>query len=112
MLGKYSVTSQGDGEVEINANVTIAGKEMNIKGQGNGPISAFFHGLKESGYANCKISDYSEHTLGMGADAEAIAYVQIECEHGKHYGVGVDSNIDSASIKAILSSLRLMDTDK
>ena len=51
------------------------------------------------------IDEYSEHALSFGADAEAIAYVQVSDGKGnKHFGTGVDSNIDSASMKAILST--------
>ena len=53
--------------------------------------------------------EYSEHALGSGADVEAIAYVQIKDADGnQRFGVGVDSNIDSASMKAILCAIRLL----
>lgn len=109
-LGKYSITSTQNSDVEISADIVIAGKKITINGKGNGPISAFFHGIKELNYKNYSIVEYSEHALSDGADAEAIAYVQVSNGNDKMcYGVGVDSNIDSASMKAILSSICFLD---
>ncbi len=108
-LGKYHISSDKNSIVEIKADVTIAGKKHNMKAKGNGPISAFFHGIKTLGYEGYSIEEYSEHALSDGADAEAIAYVQISNGSGKkHFGTGVDSNIDTASMKAILSCLSFL----
>lgn len=108
-LGKYSIISQENGNVEITADIIINGKNKQMTAQGNGPISAFFHGIKALGYDDYSIEEYSEHALSDGADAEAIAYVQVNDGKGnKHYGVGVDSNIDSASMKAILSAMSFL----
>ncbi|MEX1376983.1 MAG: 2-isopropylmalate synthase [Eubacteriales bacterium] len=109
-LGKYSIMSSGDNQVEISADVVLSGKQHNLKAVGNGPISAFFHGIKSINFEGYAIDQYSEHALSDGADAEAIAYVQISNGKGKkHFGVGVDSNIDSASMKAILSALSFLE---
>ncbi|MBN2879658.1 MAG: 2-isopropylmalate synthase [Clostridia bacterium] len=109
-LGKYSISSGKSGEVDIKADITLKGKQYTMKAHGNGPISAFFHGIKALGYNDFSIEEYSEHALSLGADAEAIAYVQVSDGKGnKHFGTGVDSNIDSASMKAILSSLSFFD---
>jgi len=108
-LGKYSIVSQDNSNVEISASITINGKKELINASGNGPISAFFHGIHELGYKDYTIEEYSEHALSDGEDAEAIAYVQVSDGKGKkHFGVGVDSNIDSASMKAILSSISFL----
>jgi len=108
-LGRYNISSTQNGDVQIQADVKIDGSSYNINATGNGPISAFFHGIKDNGYEKYSIEEYSEHALSDGADAEAIAYVQISNGIGKkHFGVGVDSNIDSASMKAILSCLELL----
>lgn len=109
-LGKYNITSTDGSEVDINAEVIIGGANIMLKDKGNGPISAFFHGIKASGFESYSIEEYSEHALKGGADAEAIAYVQVADGKGnKHFGVGVDSNIDSASMKAILSCLNFLE---
>ena len=108
-LGKYNISSDKNSIVEIKAEVTIAGKKHSIKAKGNGPISAFFHGIKSIGYEGYTIEGYSEHALSDGADAEAIAYVQVSDGKGrKHFGTGVDSNIDTASMKAILSCISFL----
>ena len=108
-LGKYSITSAEGGEVEITADIIIDNKNKQMTAKGNGPISAFFHGVKSLGYEDFAIDEYSEHALSDGADAEAIAYVQVSDGKGnKRFVAGVDSNIDSASMKAILSALKFM----
>ena len=105
-LGKYKIETTEENEVCLEATVTIDGDKKLINSTGNGPISAFLNGLKENGYADYSICNYAEHSLETGANAMAIAYVQVADSKGnKCYGVGVDSNIDSASIKAILSSI-------
>ncbi len=108
-LGSYSFKSEGDNNVNIKADITIGGKAVALNAQGNGPISAFFHALQTNGFEGYTLVEYSEHALGSGADVEAIAYVQIKDTNGKQrFGVGVDSNIDSASMKAILCAIRLI----
>jgi len=92
--------------VRIKGMVRLDGKEEKIRGTGNGPISAFFHALKDLGYEGYKLVDYTEHAISDGADAMAAAYIVLSREDGiMHYGVGLDSNINKASIKALISAL-------
>ena len=108
-LGKYHISSDKNSTVEIKADIILAGQKHSIKAKGNGPISAFFHGIKAIGYESYSIVEYSEHALSDGADAEAIAYVQVSDGKGnKHFGTGIDSNIDTASMKAILSCIKFL----
>jgi len=108
-LGGYSFKSEGEKDVSIKADVTVGGKPVLLESKGNGPISAFFHALTNNGFDGYELIEYSEHALGSGADVEAIAYVQIKDADGnQRFGVGVDSNIDSASMKAILCAVRLL----
>jgi 2-isopropylmalate synthase len=84
------------------------GKTHNLTGQGNGPIAAFVDGLNQvlSSEKQFEVSHYSEHSLGSGAASSAIAYIQITGKHGKtHFGAGVDTSIELASIKAVLSAV-------
>jgi 2-isopropylmalate synthase len=78
-----------------------------IEGEGNGPIAAFAHGLKTAGVPDFEVCSYSEHALGTGADATAIAYFQIRITADKRpiWGAAVDTDIELASIKAVLSAL-------
>jgi 2-isopropylmalate synthase len=78
-----------------------------ISGEGNGPLSAFVHGLsKEEAIPRFEIAAYNEHALSAGEEAAAIAYIQIKTTDGKvRWGAGVDTNIASASVRALLSAL-------
>jgi 2-isopropylmalate synthase len=80
-------------------------QELRITGEGNGPISAFVHALEQAGVANLTLTDFHEHAIGTGAETEAVAYIQIELPGGKrHWGAGVDTNIDLAGTKALVSA--------
>ena len=98
-----------DGEAGIfscRAAVERGGVVGEILGTGNGPIAAFVDGLHGSSVEVFEIADFKQHALGSGAAASAIAYVQIRYPSGKtKWGAGVDTNIELASIKAILSAM-------
>jgi 2-isopropylmalate synthase len=81
-----------------------------IDGKGNGPLSAFVHGLNSisnaPGLPRFEIANYSEHALSSGEEASAISYIQIKLSDGKtRWGAGVDTNIELASVRAVLSAL-------
>jgi 2-isopropylmalate synthase len=79
---------------------------MDLKGEGNGPLAAFVHAFASGGLSRFEINAYSEHALGSGEEAAAIAYIQIKDSAGAiRWGAGVDTNIELASIKAVLSAL-------
>jgi len=74
-------------------------------GSGNGPLAALVHGFGTIG-VHFEITNYSEHALGIGETAAAIAYIQVKTADGKfRWGAGVDTNIELASVKAVLSAL-------
>jgi len=82
-------------------------EEKVIEGVGNGPIDSLRNAINDSKIVNIHIIDYNEHSLGKGSEAKAAAYVNIQRDDTKQltFGVGVDSNITLASIKAIFSAL-------
>jgi 2-isopropylmalate synthase len=85
--------------------VRSAGGQRWVKGQGNGPIAAFVDGLRHAGVA-VELTDYNEHALGEGADARAAAYVEARVNGGKtRWGVGLDANIVTASLRAVVSAV-------
>ena len=87
------------------AAVAFEGRRHEITGEGNGPISAFVHALAEAGVADITLTDFHEHAIGSGAETEAVAYIQIELPDGAcHWGAGVDTNIDLAGTKALVSA--------
>lgn len=86
--------------------IRIDGADHEVTTEGNGPISAFVHGMHELGISGFTIVDYDEQAIGKGAEAKAVAYVPLNFENGSIvYGVGTDTNIDQAAIKAIIAGL-------
>lgn len=80
--------------------------EQKIFADGNGPISAFVHGLVKIGIAGFSFEDYHEQAVGKGADAIAVAYVPLRFDNGMTlYGVGTGTNIDQAAVRAIVAGL-------
>lgn len=97
--------------VHINAQIEVNGEIKAIAGEGNGPISAFFHGLQKEGFDNYSLITYDEHALGSGENAEAIAYIKLSNKKDQAtYGVGIDLNTSKASIKAIINCINRLET--
>jgi 2-isopropylmalate synthase len=86
------------------AEVSVDGRAQQVDGVGNGPISAFCAALAGIGVV-ARVLDYTEHALTEGTDAQAAAYV--ECEVGGQvcWGVGIDTNTATASMRAVLSAV-------
>ncbi len=77
-----------------------------IVGEGGGPISAFVNGIRVELDASLDVVDYAEHAIGQGADATAAAYVESIDEQGQpRWGIGLDPDITTASLKAVLGAL-------
>jgi 2-isopropylmalate synthase len=94
------------GIIRCRATVSNNGTPVEITGEGNGPLAAFVHALTAHTGQPFEITHYSEHALGTGSDAQAIAYIQIKSADGKRtFGAGVDTSIELAGIRAILSAL-------
>jgi 2-isopropylmalate synthase len=99
-------TESKNGVVKCDAKLLRAGKAIEFKGEGNGPLAALVHGFMQVGVAKFEITNYSEHAMSSGEGAAAIAYIQIKTADGKsRWGAGVDTNIELASVKAVLSAL-------
>jgi 2-isopropylmalate synthase len=101
------------GQVHIEATVLIIDPVTKksesieiIKGRGNGPVDAFVKALIASGAEPFEVVSYSEHSLGSGAEARAVAYFEIKTGPGLGvFGAATDTNIEIASLKAVLSAL-------
>jgi len=93
------------GERRISARVIVDGVERVIEGVGNGPIAAFVQAVRQGCGIPLTVRDYHENAVGAGADAQAAAYVQIGEQNGETlYGVGMDSDIVTASLRAVASA--------
>jgi 2-isopropylmalate synthase len=91
---------------KLTATIRRHGDELTIVGRGNGPIAAFVNALETDCGVKIAVKDYHEHALGRGADATAIAYVEVANESGDAlFGVGRHPNITNASLRAILCAM-------
>ena len=99
-------TESRDGKVRCRARLLHDGKPVEFSGEGNGPLAALVHGFSTAGVPRFEIANYSEHALSAGEEAAAIAYIQIKPSNGRtRWGAGVDTNIELASVRAVLSAL-------
>ncbi|MGH7976852.1 MAG: 2-isopropylmalate synthase [Limisphaerales bacterium] len=99
-------TESKNGVVKCRAKLLRDEKPTEFSGEGNGPLAALVHGFSQIGIPRFEISNYSEHALSSGEGAAAIAYIQIKTADGKmRWGAGVDTNIELASVRAVLSAL-------
>jgi 2-isopropylmalate synthase len=92
--------------VALTAQVQMAGRAFGVRGTGNGPIDAFVEGLSAACGETIRVLDYHEHAIGSGANAQAVAYLELRIGEKTLFGVGMDSNIVSASLKAIVSGVQ------
>ena len=99
-------TESKNGVVKCRAKLLRNGQPVQFSGEGNGPLAALVHGFSTAGVPRFEIVNYSEHALSAGEEASAIAYIQIKPAGGKaRWGAGVDTNIEFASVRAVLSAL-------
>ena len=101
----HRVTDRAKG-VKISVELLIDGETHHIAGVGNGPIKAFTAALEGAALGKVEVFDYHEHALGAGAEASAVSYIELKHGDGPAlYGIGIDGNIVTASIKAIVSGV-------
>ncbi|RUQ33146.1 MAG: 2-isopropylmalate synthase [Candidatus Competibacteraceae bacterium] len=110
--------SHTGGTCKLTATIRENGQERLISGKGNGPIDAFTDALNRHCGLDLRVVDYHEHAIGAGANATAVSYVEIRMdgEPEVRFGVGIDSNIVTASLNAVISAvnraLRQADSDR
>jgi 2-isopropylmalate synthase len=95
-----------DRSLVLSAEVQCLGQQVNVKGSGSGPIDAFINGFNETTGRSVRVLDYHEHAVGQGANAQAVAYLELRVDD-RHtlFGVGMDANIVTASLRAIISGI-------
>lgn len=96
--------SDMSGEVVLDVTLRDEERQYAVSGQGNGPVAAFVEVLREQGF-DITVYDYVEHALSSGGDAQAAAYVELQVGDQRLWGVGVDGDISTASLKAIVSGV-------
>ncbi|MCP9971361.1 2-isopropylmalate synthase [Actinomadura madurae] len=105
----HRTTSRVDEKDALSCDVRVDGEIREIEGVGNGPVSAFEDALGTVGIG-VRVLDYAEHAMSAGGDARAAAYVECDVRFGDGdgttvWGVGIDGNIVTASLKAMLSAV-------
>lgn len=113
-LNDFEITknksSDKDNNREIYAVLGQDGKQITIKGQGNGPISSFVNAIYQRFGILFEVENYSEHSLGSGSSSKAATYVQLTYVNSSNekvskWGCGIHNDVSQASIEAILSVL-------
>ena len=99
--------SHASGVRKLTATVREHGRERLISGKGNGPIDAFTDALNRHCGLDVRVVDYHEHAIGVGANATAVSYVEVRMDGdpASLFGVGIDSNIVTASLNAVVSAV-------
>jgi len=99
------MTEVAGGAMRLSAEVVLGGWMGHVQGEGNGPIDAFVNALSTRLGQEVRVLDYHEHSIGSGADARAVAYLELRVGDVTRHGVGIDGSIVRASMQAILSGL-------
>ena len=102
--GSHRMVEDSSSDEPVQIDITVAHRHapMHLQGGGNGPIDAFVNALG----LDIKLMDYHEHSIGSGANARAACYVELRLANGPTvFGAGIDSNIVTASFKAVLSAV-------
>ncbi len=91
---------------ELTAKITDGGKDVELKGKGNGPIDAFLTAINAHMLEDVTVVSYHEHAVGTGSSADAVAYVEVQRgEDAPVFGVGRHKNITKASLSAVVSAI-------
>jgi 2-isopropylmalate synthase len=103
-LSHEAVTGKEGAKVTVQ--LLVDERHHTVTGEGNGPISAFVHGLAKDLGIEIDVHDYAEHSVSAGSDAQAVAYVEAQVPDGTvRWGVGIDESILAASLKAVISAV-------
>ncbi|GAB3633574.1 2-isopropylmalate synthase [Microbacterium shaanxiense] len=96
--------SDMSGDVVLDVTLRDEEQQHTVSGHGNGPVAAFVEVLRAQGF-DITVYDYVEHALSSGGDAQAAAYVELQVGDERLWGVGIDGDISTASLKAIVSGV-------
>jgi len=114
-LTRTRTASDLSGSVSLEVELRIGDAVIETGATGNGPIAAFLNVMSEQGI-EIKLYDYVEHALSASGDALAAAYVELQVDGTRLWGVGIDADISTASLKAVVSAvnraIRVKDADR
>ncbi len=104
-LVDFDETRGPDGTRIFAGKIGVGGKEQSVSGRGNGLISSVIATIAEAFELSLEVRDYTEHAMGAGSDARAAAYVECAGPDGQVvWGVGIDEDVATASVRAVLSA--------
>ena len=103
-LTRTRTASDLGGEVSLETLLRVGDEVIDARATGNGPIAAFLGIMAEQGI-DVTLYDYVEHALSAGGDALAAAYVELNVDGTRLWGVGIDADISTASLKAVVSAV-------
>ena len=104
LVRAHTETDDDDDRDRIGARIVVDGEEQVVHGGGNGPVAAFCAAMGSVG-VDVRVLDYVEHALSAGGDARAAAYLECAIDGQVVWGVGIDSSITTASLKAVVSAV-------
>jgi 2-isopropylmalate synthase len=98
-------TTTADGGTTIVARLQVGGRDRSVRGTGNGPVAALVHALRTEFDLPLEVLDFSEHAVGAGTDAAAVAYVEARDGDGRvRWGVGMHDSVLTASLRAVVGA--------
>jgi 2-isopropylmalate synthase len=104
-LGAYDETRASNGDRIFAGAIEHAGVHKSVSGRGNGLISSVVAAMREGFDVDFDVTDYAEHAIGQGSGAQAAAYVECRTPDGRTvWGVGIDEDVATASVRAVLSA--------
>jgi 2-isopropylmalate synthase len=103
-LVSYSHESGEEGD-RLVARMLVDGEEVEVVGEGNGPIAALVHGMEHRFGLEVDVRDYHEHAMSKGEDATAAAYVEADLDDEAFWGVGIHPSIVTASLRAVINAV-------
>ena len=99
------VGGEGHSQVQFSGVIRYHDEEHTLHGEGNGPIDACFSAMREAHSEGFRFVSYHEHAISSGSDAKACAYIELEHEGRRVFGVGIHSNVSIASIRGVLTAV-------
>lgn len=101
----HTTSNEGKGRTKITAQLAVDDGAVTVQGEGDGPVEAFVAALTSQFGGGFDVVDYSEHAIGRGANAQAVAYVEtVGPSNDIKWGIGQDPNITTASLRAVLAA--------
>jgi len=110
-LISYETNKISADEISCSAKIRCEDNELEITGQGNGPINAFVHALENEGLKDFKLTDYRQHSIGGGSGTKSAAFVQLQTKSGRvAYGCGIHASIEKSGLLALVSAYNRVHT--